>query len=92
MITIQIFIDDDDNYGDYCNDADLPILDTADVAEFDMPAKETRPPVCDEDFIKTRLVIVITMTMSAKETRPPVCHKDKVDQFDVIGIIIRFSL
>ena len=30
-------------------DADLPILDTADVAEFDMPAKETRPPVCDRD-------------------------------------------
>ena len=46
-------------------DADLPILDTAEVAEFDMPAKETRPPVCDED---------------------------KTDQFDVIGILIRFSL
>ena len=27
----------------------LPTLDTADVAEFDMPAKETRPPACNED-------------------------------------------
>ena len=30
----------------------LPTLDTADVAEFDMPAKETRPPACYEEEIR----------------------------------------
>ena len=42
-------VDDHDDCNDLinCNVSHLPMLDTADVAEFDMPAKETRPPVCD---------------------------------------------
>ena len=43
----------------------LPTLDTADVAEFDMPAKETRPPACYEEEIRISRMIRMTMIMKA---------------------------
>ena len=53
-------------------DADLPILDTAEVAEFDMPAKETRPPA----YIKTRLINSMSSGSSSDS------HYDDKDDHD----------